>query len=385
MRVTSAGRMRPHVKAPVDDAAMATIRKVCPGITLKGPDPAQLEGEGMMHPVWGPLLTLHRGWSGDPAMRRHAAAGGALTALGSYLLDSGKVEAIVHVRASAERPMETDAVVSTTREEVVAGAQSRYGPAAPLVHVHRLLDEGRRFAVIAKPCDIGAIRSLQRVDRRAADLIAYGLTIFCGGAANLKCAEDITRHHGVEPKDVTMFRWRGDGWPGPTRVTTRQGGIHDITYDQAWFTPDTPWSYDMQFRCKICPDAIGELADVACPDGWVMRDGRPIHEEDDGVNIVIARTPSGAALVAEAAAAGALELAPFGAEELDLMHRDHLPRKIENPARLRGLSLEGEPVPDFADFRADQMVLMAGPERDARACEATRKRIREGRNREPFA
>ena len=61
---------------------------------------------------------------------------------------------------SPDRPLETVAQISRTRAEVLAGAQSRYGPAAPLVHVHRLLDEGGRFAIVAKPCDISAVRAL---------------------------------------------------------------------------------------------------------------------------------------------------------------------------------------------------------------------------------
>ena len=51
----------------------------------------------------------------------------------------GKVDAVLHVRASTVDPVETDAIVSRARDEVISGAQSRYGPAAPLVHVHRLL------------------------------------------------------------------------------------------------------------------------------------------------------------------------------------------------------------------------------------------------------
>ena len=83
-----------------------------------------------------------------------------MTALGAHLLETGKVDAVLHVRASTVDPVETDAIVSRTRDEVISGSQSRYGPAAPLVHVHRLLDEGVRFAVLAKPCDIAAIRNL---------------------------------------------------------------------------------------------------------------------------------------------------------------------------------------------------------------------------------
>jgi coenzyme F420 hydrogenase subunit beta len=380
MGLNSAGHMRPHVTPPLDAAAMARIRAVCPGITVTGPD-----GEGnQLHDVWGPIRSLHRGWSRDEGLRFHAAAGGVMTALGCYLLETGKVEAVLHVRASVERPMETDAMVSRTPEEVRAGAQSRYGPAAPLAPVMELLDEGVTFALLAKPCDVAAIRNLAAIDARVEKQIPYLITLFCGGAPSLHTASDIAAHYGLAPEQVALFRWRGEGWPGPTHIESRDGEVFELTYDQAWYTRGAPWKYDMQFRCKICPDAIGELADIACPDAWVMRDGKPIHEEAPGANLLVARTERGAALVAEAAAAGVLELEPFTLAELAAMHADHLPRKLEHPARVRGLEAEGEPAPRFTNFREAALRALAGEEREQAAEAGTRRRIREGRNREPL-
>ena len=181
MGITSYGQIRPLVKQPLEVEVMDRIRKICPGVSVTGPDKDQVRDKGVMDTVWGPIRTLHRGWMTDESRRYYAAAGGALTGFGIHLLESGKVDAILHVRASASDPMLTDAQISTTPEEVVSGAQSRYGPAAPLVHVHRLLDEGSRFAVIGKPCDMAAIRNLARIDERVETQIPYCLTIFCGG------------------------------------------------------------------------------------------------------------------------------------------------------------------------------------------------------------
>lgn len=385
MGITSFGQIRPRVKASLDDAAMERIRHVCPGISLTGPSPRQVGDVGVMDDVFGPVRTLHRGWASDGSVRFRSAAGGGMTALGVFLLESGQVDAILHVRASVEHPLLTDAVVSRTPDEVKAGSQSRYGPAAPLRHVMALLDEGIRFAVLAKPCDVGAIRGLGRIDHRVAAQIPYLVTIFCGGVPTVHTARRIANHVGVAEGELEVFRWRGNGWPGPTHVETRDGRAYDLTYDYVWYTPDVPWTYDIQFRCKICPDAIGELSDVACPDGWVMEDGRPIHREADGQNIFVARTEAGERLVAEAAAAGAIHLEPFTIAELHAMHGDHKPRKLEWPARLRALAAEGEPAPTYADFRADRMVALNGPEADRAAEEGTRRRVREGAHREPTA
>ena len=385
MKLTSFAQMRPQVREDLDEATMAKIRAVCPGITVTGPDPEQVADKGVMHDIWGPIRTMHRGWSTNEDLRFASAAGGAMTALGCFLLETGEVDAVVHVRASKERPFETDALVSRTPEEVRSGAQSRYGPAAPLRHVMDLLDQGLRFAVLAKPCDVAAIRNLGKVDPRVEGQIPYLVTIFCGGLPTEQTARKVAGYHGVSAEEVSVFRWRGNGWPGPTHVETHDGRVYDLSYDFVWYTERVPWSYDIQFRCKVCPDAIGELADVSCPDSWVMVDGKPIHAEADGANLFIARTRQGEKLVAAAAAAGAIHLDPFTIEELDAQHADHVARKIENPARVRALGLEGEPEPVYANFRAGRMVELAGAERDAAAEAGARRRIKQGANLEPLA
>lgn len=382
MRLSPIGQLRPLVKRPLPRALEDRALAVCPGVEVVGP-----AGESgvRMSSVWGPIASLQRGWAADPQIRWHAAAGGAMTGLGVYLLESGQVDAILHVRASERDPMQTDAHVSRTRDEVIAGAQSRYGPASPLVHVHRLLDEGVRFAVLAKPCDISAVRALQRVDARAREQIRACLTIFCGGVPSMRMAHAIVRHHGVEPGEVTLFRFRGEGWPGPMRTVAGDGRVFDISYDDAWYDPAATWTYDMQWRCKVCPDAIGEVADVSCPDGWVMRDGRPLHEEGpDGVNLVIARTERGRALVEAAVRDGYLETAPCSHEELDLMHRDHYPRKLSSQARALGMRLGGQPGLRIRRYRTAAVTRRAGLRLTLGALLGSWRRVRRGANREPL-
>jgi coenzyme F420 hydrogenase subunit beta len=384
MAITSFGQIRPQARHALSPPVMAEILQVCPGVTLTGPE-SDRDGESVMHPIWGPIGNLYRGWAADERIRFRAAAGGMLTALGVHLIRSGKVDAVLHVKASLADPVQTDAWVSTTVAEVVEGAQSRYGPAAPLVHVHRLLAEGKRFAVIGKPCDCSAIRNLAAVDPRVREQIPYLLTLFCGGVPTTHMAHKFAAAQGLTPAQIALFRWRGEGWPGMTHIESTDGRVFEIDYDTAWFDPTVPWTYDMQFRCKICPDAIGEAGDVSCPDGWVMEDGKPIHREAPGVNVAVPRTAAGRRLIAEAAAAGDIHLEPFTLAELDLMHADHYQRKLENPGRLLGLVLAGVPRPRIRRYRLLATLLRAGLALTWREFLGTFRRLRRGANREPLA
>lgn len=380
MAVSGTGHLRPRVKRTLERPLLDRILAVCPGAGITGPDASGLS----IHPKWGPMPAFHRTWATDEAVRHRAAAGGTLTALGAYLLASGKVEAIVHVRASTSDPIETDALVSRTPQEVVSGAQSRYATAAPLVHVMRLLDEGCRFAVMAKPCDVAAIRALGRIDARVAGQIPYLLTIFCGGAANLQTAEKIAAYHGVPRREIALFRWRGEGWPGPTRVAAKDGRVFDMSYEETWYETGKPWTYDLQFRCKICPDAIGELADVAVPDGWVIENGKRIFREAPGVNVSVARTAAGIKLLQDAASAGAIRLAPCSFEDFEIMHGDHTRRKVSHPARALALFFLGQPNLRARRYRAWRTVRLAGLAGNWTAFWGMVRRILEGANREPL-
>ena len=383
MQVSPAGQLRPALHTVLSPAEERSLVDACPGVTAIGPDPETLDPGTRLDPVWGPLRGVTRGWASDRAVRHRAAAGGALTALSCFLLDDRRVDAIVHVRASTSDPMLTDAMISRTPDEVMSGAQSRYGPAAPLVHVRQLLDDGARFAVVAKPCDVAAIRNLQRQDPRARQQVPYLLTLFCGGVPHLGTAHRIAEHHGVDSSEVALFRWRGEGWPGSTHVKTRDGRSFDLTYDETWFDVHQPWRYDVQWRCKICPDAIGELADVVCPDGWLLdASRRPLHEEAPGVNVVLERTPVGSELVAAATAAGYLEAAPLPHEEFEAMHPDHRQRRLGEPARLTALQVAGVAQPRVEGYRLTAVADLADPDLLSSQLNGTVRRIRAGQARE---
>ena len=376
MKLSTDGRIRPLGKMALDSPTFDQIMQVCPGVTVKGPQ------DKSAHPVWGPIVSLHRGWACDDKTRFHAAAGGTLTALGMYLIRTGKVDSVLHIKASSENPPLSNVWVSTTEQEVYDGAQSRYGPGASLTKVHELLEEGRTFAVIGKPCDINAIRNLQQTSERAKKQIPYCLSIFCGGTMSLNSLDAMVGHFNITPEELSLYRYRGEGWPGTAHMETRDGREFDLTYEQAWLDDQVPWKYDLQFRCKICPDAIGETADVSCPDGWVMKDGKPVYEEAPGVNLVITRTRAGEELVRAAESEKVLTLEAFSMAQLDEMHDDHRDRKTHWPARMLGLRLTGQPAVKVNGYRMVSAILAAGLFYSLKSFWGTFLRARKGLNRE---
>ena len=258
------GRVRPKVKAPLDPATEARIVAVCPGAHVDGAMHYDGPYPGIVDTVVGPTIACYQGHATDEEVRFKAAAGGGLTTLGRYLLETGAVERVLHVTASREAPMRSHHHVSFDRATMLAGAGSRYGPVAPLVDVMALLDEGRRFAFIGKPCDVNAMRNLARIDARVDALVPYMLTISCGGVADAVCTHGFLARHGLEEKELVELRYRGHGWPGDHYARARDGREAREWYMEVIY--ERPRSY--QFRCKLCPDHTGEQADVSVMDPW---------------------------------------------------------------------------------------------------------------------
>ncbi len=96
----------------------------------------------MQDTVWGPAERLVLGHALDPTVRFQASSGGVLTALGQFLLSSGRVKFILHVAASRSAPMRQRAAPELRPASVLEGAGSRYGPEAPLADFGEILDRG---------------------------------------------------------------------------------------------------------------------------------------------------------------------------------------------------------------------------------------------------
>ena len=103
------GHMRPLVRQPLPLIVQRRIMDVCPGANLEGPGRTDAP---TFEPLWGPIRTVNRSWASEEEVRFHGAGGGTLTALASYMLDSGEVEAVLHVKADPERPWLTRSTIS---------------------------------------------------------------------------------------------------------------------------------------------------------------------------------------------------------------------------------------------------------------------------------
>jgi coenzyme F420 hydrogenase subunit beta len=385
--LTPEGRERPVARGRLDAATLKRINAICPGTRIEGARPGDQSTPGLpvmqaaQDVVWGRAEHLAIGFARDPEVRFRGSTGGVLTALGQFLLTSGRVKFILHVAASGRDPLRTERRLSFDAASVLDAAGSRYGPAAPLVDFTELLDREEPFAVIAKPCDIGAVRNLARIDSRVERHLRYALTFVCGGVSDLTKSEEVVGEFGLRPDELSLLRYRGNGCPGPTRLETRDGRSFELTYQDMW-EDEATWR--IQPRCKICPDAIGESADLAASDVWPG--GGPAGE-DEGFNGIIVRTPRGLELYRAALEAGAIavESRPVGFRDFDGFQPHQVRKKRAVWARLAGMKVAGQAVPQTYNLRVEECARLNTVAENLAEARGARRRARQGRLGEPPA
>jgi coenzyme F420 hydrogenase subunit beta len=379
---TMTGYLQPVVEGELDHATVDRIYAVCPGTRVEGLPERLLEADTKQDNVWGPWRRIVRAWAGEPEVRFEGSTGGVLTALGVYLLESKRVDFILQVKTSTTEPSFGDPVLSFTGADVFEAAGSRYGPAAPLLDINEVLERKQPFAFIAKPCDIAALRNYAQQDARVDELVKYWLTMVCGGYGTPRGTVEFYKRVGIDPDEVIALRYRGRGCPGPTRVETASD-VQEFHYIDYWGEDETTWT--LPFRCKICPDGIGEAADIAAADTWIGGSPNRVDSVDDpGVNALIARTRAGEELIAAAAADGALTLDYDTVPDTVSVYQPHqVNKKYAAWARHQGLAEAGRIVPQTERLRIEQLALELPAATVRIQREGTRQRVEIGKATEP--
>ena len=353
MAMTPAGSLRPSPADGFTPAEEAQLVAACPGAAAE----ARPSNGPLTDPVWGAYRYMARAWAGHPDVRHEGATGGVLTALGIHALRTGLLDFVLHTGADPERPMRSRWVISESEESVRANTASRYGPTAPLAGLAAALDRGQPFGIIAKPCDLTAVHSLSRTDPRIDQLCVVRLVLVCGGQSRLTKSQAVLDEFGLDEDEVALFRYRGHGNPGPTVVETRAGRRFTKTYLELW-EDESGW--DIETRCKFCPDALGEAADVASADIWPG--GAPVGE-DEGFNGIIVRTAAGEDLVASAARAGDLVVAdPITPRQFDDFQPHQVRKKEALAARYQGLADAGVAPIETRGLRIEELGRRLDPE-----------------------
>ena len=338
--------MRPIV-GPVtrggEDAAVEAERfkRVCPGARVE----ARREPGQRHHRVFGQYVAAWKARASDPAVRYEGSSAGVLTALSTWFLETGIVSTARAARSDTLTPTRTVPVTIMSREQALAAAGSRYAPVA-------MLDGYRpeqNSLFVGKPCEAAALQQFHDAEGTAADDRPPILSFFCAGTPSQDSTDGLLDKLGMTPNVVQELRYRGRGWPGDFSATDANGVTVRSPYAEAWgkhLGRGLPW------RCKLCPDGTGGVADVSVGDFWEADEkGFPVFSEQEGTSVLIARTERGRRWVLAAVADGFLEISPVDLDDVARIQPLQVERKRTLLVRLLARLAAGRPVPSYAGFK----------------------------------
>jgi coenzyme F420 hydrogenase subunit beta len=318
--------------------------KICPGYQVNG----TLQDSGGCsradgYEDIGPVLEVWEGHASDPEIRYKGSSGGVLTALAVYCLEHEGMTGVLHTDSTLGESWKNRTVLSSSREEVLSCAGSRYAPAAPCEGLNRIEVSEGQCVFIGKPCDAAAVTMLRRERPGLSNQLGLVLTFFCAGTPSTKGTLDLLQSIDVNAQEVSSLNYRGEGWPGNFRVKlSSESGQRSMTYDESWskLTSYRP------LRCNLCPDGLGRLADISCGDAWHAYD----QNGNPGRSLVLVRTARGKEILERAMAAGYVTLVAAKVEAVRSAQPGLLQRRKELFGRLLALRLLMIPVPRFSNF-----------------------------------
>lgn len=296
--------------------------------------------------IWGDYKHVYFGWSEDEYIKQQASSGGVLTAMCLYLLEEDIVDGVIQTRKARAVPYATETVISTTREDVLRCMGSRYSISSPLMDIKQIVELGKKYCFVGKPCDVYALKAYMKQDKELAEMIPFTMSFFCAGMPSVDAQKKLLTRLESSDEQCADLRYRGDGWPGFATATNKDGEKHQITYDESW---GKILGRDVRKACRFCIDGIGVFADIACGDAWYLKDGKPDFSEADGRNVVFARSDAGVQLLEGATEKRYIHLDNNNEaiKNLALIQKYQMERKATMGAMLSALRVCGKPTPSY--------------------------------------
>jgi coenzyme F420 hydrogenase subunit beta len=373
LELEAPGYLRPHIDETLSEGENRLALSVCPGIQIKHNPSLSPEDE-----LWGPILTCQAGWSTNEALRHKASSGGALSGLTIHLLETGMVDAVLHIGVAHSDPILNEYKISTTRAQVTENAGSRYAPGAPVLGLKKALSQHSSVAFIGKPCDVVAIRKLSEVDSEVKEKIKYCLSFMCAGVPSITGTQEVLKKLETTKDQLLSFKYRGDGWPGMATAKRRDGTERSMSYDDSW---GNILNKHLQFRCKVCYDGTGEFSDITCADAWYGNSsGYPSFNEAQGRSLILARTRIGQALLESAIHSGAIETTSLEKSDLHKIQPYQANRKKFALSRILGIKASGKLSPQYSFPSMFRLSWMASFKDNLKSFVGTFKRSLQNRN-----
>jgi coenzyme F420 hydrogenase subunit beta len=255
------------------------------------------------------LGNVRSAWKARAVDRNESAQdGGAVTAILSYMLDTGRIDAAVVVQGDPDKPWMPIAKIARSAKEVAESSGSIYTHAPIVQGVVQAFKEGaKKIAVVGTSCNVDAIHNMEASPSgpikgiKGAEAIQFGL--FCTKSYDYPGLTKFLADQGVDIKDVKRFAIAG----GKMVVEHSAGEAEWKVGELEEFSSSS---------CAYCRDMNSKNADISC--GNVG--------SDEGWTTLLLMTERGEKIFKQAVKAKVIEAEPIDEKAI---------RAVDNLARFK--------------------------------------------------
>jgi coenzyme F420 hydrogenase subunit beta len=288
----------------------------------------------------GPICRIRVAHARNTAIRSAGASGGVVTAILCDLLERGEITGAIVLDSHPDAPWRPWPRIARTRAEIVHAAQSKYCATPTNLALKEIDPDTDRLAIVALPCQIHAIRKLERLGHPAMKAISLIIGLYCGNQLHFGATRSFLRRHGVRDlSQVAEIRYRDGIWPGQVRCILKNG--------QTFAVPKFQFNHLISFyaveRCLLCADLAAEGADISVADAWDAN-----TEAGSGSSLVVSRTVRGESTVSDLAAREVIDAEEIELDQALAMHAHGLDlKKTGALLRIKRLQARGQPAPQY--------------------------------------
>lgn len=271
----------------------------------------------------GIYINFYIGHASDLSIRKECSSGGLITSILLYLLQKGDIDGAIVT--DFDYNFKPHSKICTSRDEILKAKGSKYLISHTNLVVSDIINENntKKYAFVGLPCQIQAMRKLERTMPRLKDKITIYLGLICSnsfGNVNLDSQGLLLDALRVERQNIKEMRYRGDGWPGKFKVVLGNGYELSIKFDDYIRIIQ----FFMPVSCFVCNDSLSEFADISFGDAWLHN----IKLTDNlGTSIIIPRTKRGDELIKKLKLQNILSIERTSEENIIKSQKGNLYRK----------------------------------------------------------
>jgi coenzyme F420 hydrogenase subunit beta len=298
----------------------------------------------------GNYSNCYTGYSLDDHVRFDSSSGGIITQLLLYALEKKLIDGAIVTRMSKNNPLQPEAFIARTPEDIIGASKSKYCPVAVNVCLKQVLKEDGKFAVVGLPCHIQGIRKAEKIFKPLEKKIVLHLGLLCSHTVDFEGINFLLKKLQIPKNQIMKMSFRGQGWPGSLSIETKKGSKTSLPLVGSWhaYWPLFSSFFFTPMRCTMCPDQAAELADISFGDAWLPE----MKRDKKGVSIVISRTNRGQRLLDQAALSKVITLNPLDIKKVEASQLVNLKfKKNDLPSRLSLMTSMGKDTPSYPDVQ----------------------------------